>query len=106
MAIILMLRVAILSCLFLGGLFASIAIFENKWQKYAVTDQYNHIILNAGLWEYCITQYQASFYQYNKKETRCRSVNNFLIGLNELESMNLLITKKNIKKIKGNYFFN
>lgn len=106
MAIILMLRVAILSCLFLGGLFTSIAIFENKWQKYAVTDQYNHIILNAGLWKYCITQYQASFYQYNKKETRCRSVNNFLIGLNELESMNLLSTKKNIKKIKGKYFFN
>ena len=105
MANLLILRVVILTCMFLGELLAIIAIFENKWQKYALKGHSNVLVLNAGLWEYCMTEYQTLFYQHNQKETTCKSVSYFLTELNELNSMNLLITKENIKKNEGNYFF-
>ena len=105
MANVLILRFAIQNCLFLGGLLAIIAIFKSNWQKYAAEDQFNAIIVNAGLWEYCTTHYPASLYQHNQKQTRCGSVNDILNALHELKSMNLFNTKKNIKKVKSNYFF-
>ena len=105
MANVLILRVAIQNWLFLGGLLAIIAIFKSNWRKYVVEDQFNAIIVNTGLWEYCTTHYPPSLYQHNQKQTRCVSVNELLNALHELKSMNLFNTKKRIKKVKGNYLF-
>ena len=51
MAFILVLRVAILTCIFLGVVFAIIATAGKEWVKYEIDGTSNK--LTHGLWDYC-----------------------------------------------------
>ena len=77
MAIILILRVALLVCILLGGLFAILATAGKEWQKFEQQFSYrydNPIVIKekyyAGLWEFCYAR--AILYQLH---TICAPVN-------------------------------
>ena len=80
----LILRVALMICIFLGGLLETIATAGKEWQK--LDGNYN--TYTAGLWEYCY-YYKETYYYYYYSETRCAPINDIL-----------RYTKSNIK---GNY---
>ena len=67
MTFTLVLRVAILSCIFLGVLFVIIATAGKEWEKYEI--DFIDFKATFGLWDYCIRDSQTSF---------CFSVNDLL----------------------------
>ena len=79
----LILRIVLLVCIFLGGLFAIIATAGKEWQKREdIHDDFGKITYTAGLWDSC---YKIS--HYFDSVTSCSSLN-----------------MKN-SSLKGNYFF-
>ena len=54
MTSVLVLRIAILACVFLGGLFAIIAVAGREWQKKEVQDGLITKKATIGLWEACV----------------------------------------------------
>lgn len=70
MAIILILRVSILVCILLGGLFAVLATIGKEWQRIEQKFPYGYdnprVVKEkyyAGLWEFCST-HVISYLQY------------------------------------------
>lgn len=53
MTSVLVLRIAILACVFLGGLFAIIAAAGKEWQKKEVQSGFVTKKITIGLWETC-----------------------------------------------------
>lgn len=86
MTFILVLRVAILSCIFLGVLFAIIATAGKEWEKYEIDGIDAKVTF--GLWDYCVRERQTS---------TCFSVNDLL---KTLESAKLIKSRA-----KGKYLF-
>ena len=86
MIFILVLRVAILSCIFLGVLFTIIATAGKEWEKYKIDGIDAKVTF--GLWDYCARDRQSS---------TCFSVNDLL---KDLESANLIKSRA-----KGKYLF-
>ena len=78
----LILRVAFMNCIFLGGLLATIATSGKEWQKLEGIG----ITYTAELWEYC---YKETY--HDDSDTRCVSVNDILRYIKS--------------SIKGNYSF-
>ena len=54
MTSVLVLRIAILACVFLGGLFAIIAVAGREWQKKEVQVGFITTKATIGLWEACV----------------------------------------------------
>lgn len=86
MTLILVLRVAILSCIFLGVLFEIIATAGKEWEKYQIDGIDVKVIF--GLWDYC---------GQNRVTSTCLPVND---ALKELEKANLIESST-----KGKDFF-
>ena len=83
----LILRVLIMACIFVGGLFAIIATAGKEWQKYEdIEYRYGRTTYYAGLWEYCFKEEY-----YDESNTRCSPVDEILRMMKS--------------SIKGNYFF-
>ena len=83
----LILRVVLLVCIFLGGLFAIIATAGKEWlQREDIYDGYDKTTYRAGLWDYCykVTDHYDSY-------TLCLPVNRVL--------------RRMKSSLKGNYFF-
>ena len=76
MTFILVLRVAILTCIFLGVFSAIIATAGKEWEKYEIDGIDGTVTF--GLWEYC---------GRNRKTSTCLSVN---YPLKELEKAKLI----------------
>lgn len=60
MTFTLVLRVAILSCIFLGVLLAIIAVAGKEWEKYEI--DFIDFKATFGLWDYCTRGSQTSVY--------------------------------------------
>ena len=86
MTFILVLRVAILTCIFLGVLFVIIATTGKEWEKYEIDGTDGKVTF--GLWDYC---------GGNRKTSTCASVND---PLKELEKAKLIESSA-----KGKDFF-
>ena len=86
MTFALVLRVAILPCIFLGVLFAFIATAGKEWEKYEI-DLIDFKII-FGLWDYCVR---------NSQTNNCYSVNDLL---KEGESLKFIKSSA-----KGKYLF-
>ena len=86
MTFILVLRVAILSCIFLGVLFAIIATAGKEWEKYE-TDGIDARV-TFGLWDYCAR---------NRQTSACAPINDLL---KNLESAKFIKSRA-----KGKYLF-
>ena len=86
MTLIVVLRVAILPCIFLGVLFAIIAIAGKEWEKYEIDGIDGKVTF--GLWDYC---------GRNRITSTCLSLND---ALKELERANLIESSA-----KGKDFF-
>ena len=83
----LILRVVLLVCIFLGGLFAIIATAGKEWLKREdIYDGYDKSTYTAGLWDYCFNEGDY-YYSY----TLCFPVNRIL--------------RKMKSSLKGNDFF-
>ena len=74
MAIILIIRVALLACIFVGGLFAIIATAGKEWQKHETKEFHVTETYTVGLWDFCVkrTRYR------NQQETLYSPIKNIL----------------------------
>lgn len=102
MKVVLILRFAILTCIFLGGLLAIIATAGKEWQKIEnekISVRYKITETNTlGLWKYCFTKTLVfHFSQDKQKESTCKSVNDLLDLVK--------IFGKNTKKLEGKSSF-
>lgn len=86
MKVVLILRFAILTCIFLGGLLAIIATAGKEWEKYEIDGIDGKVTF--GLWDYC---------GRNRITSTCLSLND---ALKELERANLIESSA-----KGRDFF-
>ena len=83
----LILRIVLLVCIFLGGLFAIIATAGKEWLKRdGIYDGYDRYTYTAGLWDYCY-----KVMDYYDSYPLCSPVN---WALRRMKS-----------SLKGNYFF-
>ena len=102
MKVTLILRFAILICIFLGGLLAIIATAGKEWQKLGIEQIGYHKTRTdtLGLWEHCVkvTTHILQFSQVKQEETTCQSINDFLDLLKEFV--------ENTRELEGNSFFN
>ena len=85
MAFVLVLRVAILSCIFLGVLFAIIATAGKEWEKYEIDVIDTKITF--GLWDNCAR---------NRETSACSPVND---ALKFLESEKLIKSRAKSKHL-------
>lgn len=86
MKVVLILRFAILTCIFLGGLLAIIATAGKEWEKYEIDGIDGKVTF--GLWDYC---------GRSRITSTCLSLND---ALKELERANLIESSA-----KGKDFF-
>ena len=96
MAIILILRVVILACIFLGGRLAIFATAGKEWQKYEFRSSTNAHTFKYGLWKYC-EKWTPS---YRERKPEYMSANDLSKTLNVFDEFAIYKPR-----IKGNIFF-